>query len=78
MLLLQMILHWLKWSLTKPVDGHASIELLCKAGSLRLHNWTAQNIRPDCTIKARWEFDASLYDPLSITGLYGSDDALRE
>ncbi|KAM7222112.1 hypothetical protein V8F06_002617 [Rhypophila decipiens] len=49
------------------------IELLCRAGSTRLHNWIAQNCRPDCAIKPRFVFDSTLYDPLSITSLYGSE-----
>ena len=54
------------------------IESLCQAGSIRLHNWVKQNCRPDCAIKARFEFDSHLYDPLSITSLYGSDAMLRD
>ncbi|KAL1890206.1 hypothetical protein Sste5346_008360, partial [Sporothrix stenoceras] len=49
-----------------------SIELLCKKGSTRLQNWINQNCRPGCTIKSRFTFDSSLYDPLGITSLYGS------
>ncbi|KAF2472361.1 uncharacterized protein BDR25DRAFT_341809 [Lindgomyces ingoldianus] len=56
----------------------AKIESLCHAGSTRLHNWINQNCRPGCTIKARFEFDSHLYDPLSITSLYGSDAILRD
>ncbi|KAK6365425.1 hypothetical protein LTR64_008794 [Lithohypha guttulata] len=52
------------------------IESLCQAGSIRLHNWIRQNCRPDCAIKARFEFDSHLYDPLSIASLYGSDAML--
>ncbi|KAK3994874.1 hypothetical protein QBC44DRAFT_367073 [Cladorrhinum sp. PSN332] len=52
------------------------IELLCGAGSTRLHNWIAQNCRPDCAIKPRFVFDSTLYDPLSITSLYGSETML--
>ncbi len=55
----------------------ASIETLCQAGSTRLHNWIKQNCRPDCAIKPRFEFDSRLYDPLSITSLYGSEAMLR-
>ncbi|KAL2812448.1 hypothetical protein BDW59DRAFT_155281 [Aspergillus cavernicola] len=50
----------------------ASIETLCRAGSTRLCNWVQQYCRPDCAITARIEFESSLYDPLSITSLYGS------
>jgi ankyrin repeat protein len=53
------------------------IESLCQAGSTRLYNWINQNCRPDCTIKTRFEFYGHLYDPLSITSLYGSDPTLR-
>lgn len=52
------------------------IENLCQAGSTRLHNWIKQNCRPDCVIKARFEFESHLYDPLGITALYGSDAML--
>ncbi|KAK3332634.1 hypothetical protein B0T19DRAFT_439454 [Cercophora scortea] len=55
----------------------SDIELLCGAGSTRLHNWIAQNCRPGCAIKPRFEFDGTLYDPLSITCLYGSETMLR-
>ncbi|RTE84332.1 hypothetical protein BHE90_001195 [Fusarium euwallaceae] len=55
----------------------ASIESLCQAGSTRLDNWVQQNCRPDCAIQPRFEFDSSLYDPLSITSLYGSEAMLR-
>lgn len=54
-----------------------SIEKLCQVGSTRLHNWITQNCRPDCTIKSRFLFDSSLYDPLSITSLYGSETMLQ-
>ena len=54
----------------------ASIESLCQAGSMRLRNWTQQNRRPDCVINARFPFDSKLYDPLSITSLYGSEAML--
>ena len=54
----------------------ACIESLCKASSTRLHNWIEQNRRPDCAINPRQDFDSSLYDPLSITALYGSEAML--
>lgn len=60
-----------------PLPDLASIEKLCRAGSTRLHNWIEQNCRPDCAIIPRFEFDSSLYDPLSITSLYGSEAMLR-
>ena len=66
--------HWLEHfgAITvEPLPSLASIESLCQAGSTRLHNWIKQNCRPDCAIKARFPFDSSLYDPLSITALYG-------
>ena len=56
----------------EPFPDLASIESLCQAGSTRLYNWTKQNCRSDCAIKARFPFDSVLYDPLSITALYGS------
>lgn len=61
-----------------PLPCLAKIESLCQAGSTRLRNWTSQNCRPDCTIKARFDFDSRLYDPLSITSLYGSPAILRD
>ncbi|KAL2861005.1 uncharacterized protein BJX67DRAFT_367453 [Aspergillus lucknowensis] len=60
-----------------PLPSLASIETLCRAGSTRLRNWTQQNCRPGCAILARFEFESSLYDPLSIAALYGSDVILR-
>lgn len=54
----------------------SSIETLCQSGSTRLRNWTEQYCRPDCAIKPRFEFEYQLYDPLSITSLYGSEEAL--
>lgn len=56
----------------------SSIENLCQAGSTRLQNWIQQNCRPGCAIKPRFLFDSSLYDPLSITSLYGSEAMLRD
>ncbi|PSK43017.1 LON peptidase N-terminal domain and RING finger protein [Elsinoe australis] len=50
-----------------------TVQDLCRAGSPRLSNWTRQNSRPDCVMKARFEFDGRLYDALSITALYGSE-----
>ncbi|KAK3376805.1 hypothetical protein B0T24DRAFT_700717 [Lasiosphaeria ovina] len=55
----------------------ADIEVLCRAGSTRLHNWIAQNCRSDCATRPRFAFDSSLYDPLSITSLYGSEAMLQ-
>jgi hypothetical protein len=73
--------HWLK-HLGAIESGFlpslTEIESLCQAGSTRLHNWVNQNCRPDCAIKARFEFYSHLYDPLSITSLYGSDPILRD
>jgi hypothetical protein len=73
--------HWLKHF--GAIEGElllslAEIESLCQVGSTRLHNWVNQNCRPDCAIKARFEFYSHLYDPLSITSLYGSDSILRD
>ncbi len=60
-----------------PLPLLGDVEKLCQAGSTRLHNWIEQNRRPDCTLKPRFVFDSSLYDPLGITALYGSDAMLR-
>lgn len=37
-------------------------ECLCRAGSMRLRNWTTPNCRPVCRFKARFDFDSDLYD----------------
>lgn len=73
--------HWLEHfgAITvEPLPGLESIEKLCQARSTRLQNWIKQNCRPQCTIKPRFVFDSSLYDPLSITSLYGSEAMLRD
>lgn len=73
--------HWLDHfgAITvEPLPSLSSVENLCQAGSTRLHNWTQQNSRPRCTIMPRFPFDSSLYDPLSITSLYGSEAMLRK
>lgn len=73
--------HWLDHfgAITvEPLPSLSSIENLCQAGSTRLDNWIEQNRRPDCAIKPRFEFDSGLYDPLSITSLYGSEAMLRD
>ncbi|KAF3401577.1 hypothetical protein F1880_009990 [Penicillium rolfsii] len=62
----------------KPLPELASIERLCQAGSTRLRNWIQQNCRPGCAITARFQFDYRLYDPLSVTSLYGSVPMLRD
>jgi ankyrin repeat protein len=73
--------HWIEHfgaiSVEPLLPGLRDIESLCQAGSTRLHNWITQNSRPDCTIKPRFVFDSSLYDPLSITSLYGSETMLQ-
>lgn len=77
--------HWLgQWpesghfgAATKHLPSLTSIEKLCQAGSTRFHNWIQQNCRPGCAINARVPFDSSLYDPLSITALWGSEEMLR-
>ncbi|XRM48711.1 hypothetical protein ABZX51_011625 [Aspergillus tubingensis] len=72
--------HWLEHFGAISDEGLptlASIEDVCQAGSLRLRNWIQQNCRPDCVILPRFEFESSLYDPLSITSLYGSETMLR-
>ncbi|KAJ6019002.1 hypothetical protein N7522_001069 [Penicillium canescens] len=62
----------------EPLPSLASIEALCQAGSTRLRNWIQQNSRPGCTLLPRFEFDSSLYDPLSITSIYGSEAMLLD
>ena len=62
---------------SEPLPELEGIERLCEAGSVRICNWINQHSRPDCAIQARFEFDASLYDPLSITSIYGSEAMLR-
>ncbi|OKL57502.1 hypothetical protein UA08_06898 [Talaromyces atroroseus] len=72
--------HWVEHFGVVPIEprsGLASIERLCQVGSTRLHNWIQQNCRPGCAIQPRFTFDSSLYDPLSITSLYGSEAMLR-
>lgn len=61
-----------------PLPSLAGIETLCQAKSTRLRNWTQQNCRPGCTMYPRFEFDSSLYDPLSITSIYGSVPTLLD
>lgn len=73
--------HWLEHFgaiAFEPLPSLASIENLCQAGSTRLRNWIQQNCRPGCAIMPRFQFDSSLYDPLSITSLYGSVAMLRD
>lgn len=73
--------HWIEHfgaiSVGPLLPSLGNIENLCQAGSTRLHNWITQNCRPNCTIKPRFVFDSSLYDPLSITSLYGSEAMLH-
>ena len=71
--------HWInhfRSVTTEPLPDLSRIEKICQANSTRLHNWTSQNSRPDCVVQARFEFDGSLYDPLSITSLYGPEELL--
>ncbi|KAL4412143.1 ankyrin repeat protein [Colletotrichum abscissum] len=71
--------HWIthfRSIVAEPLPDLKSIERVCQANSTRLHNWTSQNCRPDCVLQARFVFDGSLYDPLSITSLYGSKELL--
>lgn len=74
--------HWLEHfgAITvEPLPSLASIMNLCQVGSIRFRNWTQQkNCRPGYTMTARFRFDSSLYDPLSITSLYGSEAMLRD
>lgn len=72
--------HWMEFFGTvaiEPLPSLESIEKLCQAGSTRLRNWTQQNCRPDCAIPPRFEFDSSLFDPLSITSIYGPEAMLH-
>jgi hypothetical protein len=62
---------------TQKLVDFAKIRELCRPGSRRLQNWIEQNRRPDCAMLPRFEFDADLYDPLSITALYGAPETLR-
>ena len=62
----------------EPLPDLQKVELLCQARSLRMDNWTKQNVRPDCVLKARFAFESTLYDPLSITSLYGSQGMLQD
>jgi hypothetical protein len=55
----------------------AKIETLCEAKSTRLKNWIGQTVRPNCTVQARFDFPSELYDPLSITALYGTEAMLQ-
>ncbi|PVH67620.1 hypothetical protein DL98DRAFT_443182 [Cadophora sp. DSE1049] len=73
--------HWIEHYGAIVAEHHPnleSIENLCQAGSTRLQNWIKQNCRPQCIIQPRFLFDSGLYDPLSITSLYGSDAMLRD
>ncbi|KFZ04192.1 hypothetical protein V502_10338 [Pseudogymnoascus sp. VKM F-4520 (FW-2644)] len=62
----------------EPLPDLDNIEKLCQAGSTRLQNWIIQNCRPECTIKPRFLSDSALYDPLTITSLYGSEAMLLD
>jgi hypothetical protein len=46
-----------------PLPELDDVQSLCRPNSLRLLNWTSQNSRPDCVLKARFEFDGKVYDP---------------
>ncbi|KAJ5804776.1 uncharacterized protein N7518_001079 [Penicillium psychrosexuale] len=73
--------HWLNHFCTITAEHLPSletIEKICQAGSTRLSNWIQQNCRPGCTLTPRFEFESSLYDPLSIASLYGSVAMLRD
>jgi hypothetical protein len=73
--------HWLKHlgaTDNGPFPCLSKLERLCQAGLMRLHIWINQNCRPSCAIKARFDFDSNLYDPVSITSLCGSDAILRD
>jgi hypothetical protein len=73
--------HWLQHLgavESGPITHLINIENLCEAGSMRLDNWINQSCRPNCTIKARFDFPSHLYDPLSIVSLYGSNIVLHD
>jgi hypothetical protein len=73
--------HWLEHFGTvrnMTEDRLAKIELLCETGSCRIDNWINQYRRPNCTVVPRFEFPSHMYDPLSITALYGSDEAFSK
>ena len=73
--------HWIEHlgAITvAPLPDLGNLETLCQAGSTRLRNWIKQNCRPECTIQPRFVFDSTLYDPLSIISLYGSEALLRD
>ncbi|KAG8629063.1 hypothetical protein KVT40_002928 [Elsinoe batatas] len=70
--------YWLEHlKLSGSTYDLAKVEELCQAGSLRKSNWMQQHCRPDCVMKPRFEFDSTLYDPLSIVALYGPDPMFR-
>ena len=65
--------HWLEHY--KEIEsislfGLASVESICEAGSIRLHNWIEQNRRPGCAVKPTFKFDSSLYNPLSTKSIH--------
>lgn len=60
-----------------PLRALDKIEKLCRPSSMRMDNSLNQHCRPDCTIKARFDFPSNLHDPLSITALCGTDGMLR-
>lgn len=73
--------HWIEHFgnvTVEPLPSLASIENLCRPGSTRFSNWTEQNRRPGCAIQPRFDFETCLYDPLSITSLYGAEAILRD
>ncbi|KAJ5934388.1 hypothetical protein N7466_003935 [Penicillium verhagenii] len=73
--------HWLDHFSRITVESLPSlaiIENVCEAGSIRLSNWVEQNRRPACAMLPRFEFDYRLFDPLSITLVYGSVAAMHD
>jgi ankyrin repeat protein len=73
--------HWLEHLgavTAAPLPDLGNLENLCRPGSTRFRNWIKQNCRPECTIQPRFVFDSILYDPLSITSLYGSEAMLHD
>ncbi|KAK0712951.1 hypothetical protein B0T26DRAFT_803888 [Lasiosphaeria miniovina] len=69
--------HFRAVSAASLLPSVADIEVLCRAGSTRLHSWIVQNCRPDCATRPRLAFDSSLYGALNITSLYGSEAMLQ-
>ncbi|SMY29444.1 unnamed protein product [Zymoseptoria tritici ST99CH_1A5] len=73
--------HWIDHLGALDLENLArrgDIERLCHVGSTWLRNWIEQHRRPDCVLNPRFTFDYSLYDPLSIVALFGSDTVFAD